>query len=296
MTNFQRPDLHARGGLLIGLIGAQIGGSFSPQLHETEAREQGFELHYRLLDANVRGFTAADLPRLLDAMCLVGFTGSNVTYPFKEAILPHLAGLSAEAAEIGAVNTIVLDPARGWIGHNTDCLGFAASFRRDLAGAATGRVVLLGAGGAGSAVANGMLREGAQELLIIDRDHAKSNDLAAKLCNVFGQGRARTAENLESVAGTFDGLINATPIGMQGKPGVPFDIDLLSDKFWVSDIIYFPRETEMLKSARLRGCRTMNGGGMVVFQAAEAFRIFTGISPDAGRMWRNFQLHTDNKA
>lgn len=289
MTESSFPDLQARGGLLIGLIGSGIGGSFSPQLHETEARAQGFELHYRLLDSKLRGFAAADLPRLLDAMVLTGFCGSNVTHPFKEAIVPYLAGLSDAATEIGAVNTIVRDPARGWIGHNTDWIGFTESFRRGLTDAAIGRVVLLGAGGAGAAVSYGMLRHGVGELLIVDHDRAKAAELAAKLGARFGAGRARTADTLESVIDSIDGVINATPIGMTGKPGTPFDPALLDARLWVADIIYFPRETALLRAAHARGCRAISGGGMVVFQAAEAFRLFTGVTPDRERMLRHFQ-------
>lgn len=284
----RHPDLHGRGGLLIGLIGSGIGGSFSPQLHETEARELGLQLHYRLLDGKVRAFGAADLPRLLDAMALLGFAGSNVTHPFKEAIVSALASLSDAAAEIGAVNTIVRHPNGGWVGHNTDWMGFTESFRRGLPDAAIGRVMLLGAGGAGAAVGYGMLRHGVEELLILDRDRAKAKDLATRLAGLFGANRARAVDTPDTVIGGSDGLVNATPMGMVGEPGSPLDPDLLNPGLWVADILYVPRETELLRAARALGCRTMNGGGMVVFQAAEAFRLFTGISPDGERMLRHF--------
>ncbi len=277
-----------RGGFLVGLIGSGIGGSFSPQLHETEAREQGFELHYRLIDAQQRGFSATDLPRLLDAMALVGFQGSNVTHPFKEAVLPSLGSLSDAAAAIGAVNTIVHDPARGWVGHNTDWLGFVENFRRFLPGAAIDRVMLLGAGGAGAAIGYGMLRHGVGELIVCDSDKNKSSALRNKLADLFGSARVRRIDAPREAMDRVDGVINATPIGMHGKPGTPFDVALLEPRLWVADIIYFPLQTALLQAATACGCRILGGGGMVVFQAAEAFRLFTGVTADAERMLRHF--------
>jgi shikimate dehydrogenase len=90
------------------------------------------------------------------------------------------------------------------------------------------------------------------------------------------------------VVATADGIVNATPIGMANYPGTPVPAKLLRSGLWVADIVYFPLETELLRDARARGCRTMSGGGMAVFQAADAFRLFTGQEPDCERMLKHF--------
>ncbi len=287
MSTQPEPQQPGEDGHLIGLIGEHIGGSFSPRLHETEAAAQGIKLHYRRIDCEVGGFRAFDLGSLLQGMSWAGFTGSNVTHPFKEAILPHLSGLSAEAAEIGAVNTIVPDGGRWW-GTNTDWIGFKRGFELHLPGERTDRVLLVGAGGAGSAVAYATLKLGAGRLSIFDRDMGKAEGLVAKLTALFGAGRAEAMAWTGDLGG-FDGIINATPIGMLGKPGTPFDAGLLAGRQWVADIIYFPLQTQLLEQARARGCRVMNGGGMVVFQGTAAFECFTGVAPDEQRVLAHFR-------
>ena len=271
-----------RRSVLIGLIGEGISGSRMPALHEQEGAAQGLAYIYRLIDLAGR---AADLPGLLAMARLAGFAGLNVTHPFKQAIIPLLDALSPDAQALGAVNTVVFEGGRA-TGHNTDWSGFAESFRRELGDAGRGRVVLFGAGGAGAAVAHALLRLEVGVLGIVDTDAARAEGLAAALCERFGAGRACVAE--ASALAQADGMVNATPVGMDKYPGMPMDSALLRPALWVADIIYFPFETALLRAARALGCRTMGGGGMAVFQAVEAFRLFTGIVPDAGRMAENF--------
>jgi shikimate dehydrogenase len=271
----------------VGLIGAGIQASRSPHLHECEAREVGIVCSYQLIDLAQLGVGVESLPQLLDAAQQKGFAGVNITHPCKQSVIPLLDELSEDAAAIGAVNTVVFSAGKR-IGHNTDCWGFAESFRRGLADVARDRVVLLGAGGAGSAVASAALQIGVTTLLIHDVDCTRAIALAERLRPRFGAGRIAAVTNLSSAMAAADGLIQATPIGMLGHPGLPLPIELLRPAHWVAEIIYFPLETELLKSARLLGCRTLDGAGMVVFQAAEAFRLFTGVAPDYERMLRCF--------
>ncbi|MCR6483882.1 shikimate dehydrogenase [Amycolatopsis sp. OK19-0408] len=267
---------------LIGLVGSGIGLSASPALHEREAGELGLRYVYRLLDLDVLRRPVADV---LAAARLTGFDGLNVTHPAKQAVLPHLDELSPEAAVLGAVNTIVFDGGRA-IGHNTDATGFARSLTRGLPGVAMGRVVLLGAGGAGAAVAHALLSLGAGRLTVHDVDGSRSTRLVDALRRRFGDDRAETG-GLEAVR-RADGLVHATPTGMAAHPGSPLPAELLRPELWVADIVYRPLETPLLADARALGCRVLHGGGMVVLQAAEAFRLFTGVEPDAGRMLRHF--------
>jgi len=274
-------------GFLIGLIGASIQASRTPAMHEREAAEVGLRYIYKLIDLDRLNLGAEALPDLLVAAERMGFDGLNVTHPCKQSVLAHVSELSAEARAIGAVNTIVLRDGRR-IGSNTDASGFAESFRRGLPGAALDRVVLLGAGGAGAAVAHAIFQLGAKRLKVFDLEIERAETLSAKLCACFGPGRACVGLDLAEAMASADGLIHATPTGMAIHPGMPLPEHLLLARHWVAEVVYFPLETELLRAAKRRGCRTLDGGGMAVFQAAEAFRLFTGIQPDAERMRRHF--------
>jgi len=276
-----------RPALLAGLIGRGIGGSRTPALHEREGAEQGLRLTYRRIDLEELRLGPDDLPALLRAAEWMGFAGLNITYPCKQAVLPLLDELSPDAAALGAVNTVVLRDGRR-IGHNTDCSGFAEAFRRGLPDVARARVVQLGAGGAGSAVAQALLSEGVGRLVVTDTERARAAAVADDLCTRFGPGRAVACEDLATAMAEADGVVNCTPVGMAKLPGTPLPVDLLRPTHWVAEIIYFPRETALLRAARAIGCRTLDGGGMAVFQAVGAFRLFTGLEPDAARMLRHF--------
>jgi shikimate dehydrogenase len=268
---------------LIGLIGSGIQASRSPAMHMLEASRQGLRYVYKLIDLEKLGLGAEALPELLAAAERMGFDGLNITHPCKQAVIPLLTELSTGARAIGAVNTVVLRKGKR-AGHNTDCTGFAESFRRGLSGAQTRRVVLLGAGGAGAAVAQAALGLGIEHLTIFDIDTAKVAQLAATL----NTSRVIRGTNLADAMRVADGLIHATPTGMAQHPGLPLPATLLRPEHWVAEIVYFPLETELLRTAERIGCRTLHGGGMAVFQAVDAFRLFTGIQPDAERMLRSF--------
>jgi shikimate dehydrogenase len=276
-----------RSSLLCGLIGAGIQGSLSPALHEEEARHHGLRLHYQLIDleASRRGLDA--LPGLIEAARVMRYDGLNITYPCKQAVIPLLDRLSEEAEAIGAVNTVVRDGDR-LVGHNTDGSGWSWGFRRHLPAADLSRVALLGAGGAGSACADAVLRLGAARLTILDRDPLRAETLAARLSGRFGD-RAGASRDLRATLDDATGLIHATPTGMSGKPGLPMPVELLRPQMWVSDVVYVPLETALLQAARRLGCDTVDGGYMTVGQAAHAFQLFTGREPDAARMDAHFR-------
>ena len=277
--------------LLLGLIGQSIQGSRSPQLHEEEARQQGLRCLYQLHDLPL-DTSAEQLSSLLAAMQAVGYAGCNVTHPFKQTVMACLDSLSDDAAAIGAVNTMLLRGGKR-IGHNTDWWGFAQSFQQQWPQAPLKRVVQLGAGGAGAAVAHAILTLGCQQLTLHDADPARASALAARLNQRFGENRVVLATDVAAALAVADGLIQATPIGMQGHPGLPLPAEWLHSALWVADVIYFPRETALLQAANALGCATMNGGGMVVYQAAGAFRLFSGLTPDAQRMGQHFASLSD---
>ena len=271
----------------VGLIGSGIQASLTPALHVQEGREQGLDYRYELFDYDrVKGGSAA-LARLVDAAQAQGFAGLNITHPSKQTVLPLLDELSEDAKALRAVNTVVFSEGRR-IGHNTDWWGFAQSFRRGLVDVDIDRVVQLGAGGAGAAVGYAMMKSGTQELSIFDIDADRMHGLVATLSNLFPSQRVVATTDLDSVMSRANGLVHATTTGMAKNPGLPLTVDLLTAQHWVAEIVYFPLETPLLRTARDIGCRTLDGGGMAVYQAVGAFELFTGIAPDAVRMTQHF--------
>jgi shikimate dehydrogenase len=277
--------VHASGDetIVIGLIGAGIGASFSPALHEREASLLGFDYEYRLFDLDDLDRPPADAGQLVREARHDGFRGVNVTHPCKQLVIPELDELSPEAAALGAVNTIVFRAGR-IVGHNTDCSGFREAFECRLPGARTGSVVLLGAGGAGAAVGHAILSSGARHVTVLDVERAEA--LADALAQRFHPRSATGADMsaLEESLSDADGLIHATPTGMDAQPGTAVPAELLAPPLWVAEIVYMPPETQLLKDARERGCRTLDGGAMVALQAAGSLALFTGARPDRDRM------------
>lgn len=275
----------------IGLFGRGIGASLTPIMHETEGKRLGLDYRYDLIDFDWLGLEDSDLGAVLDAVQHHGYGGINVTYPFKQAIIPLLDELSGEAEAIRAVNTVVFD-AFGARGHNTDCYGFAQSLRRGLGVVPVHHVVQVGAGGAGAAVAQALAELGAMQIDIVDVDRERAEALADQVTTANGTlTRALTPDRFAEVVGPAAGVVNATPVGMEKLPGLPFDPTLLQSHQWVADIIYFPRETELIRRARELGCRVLPGGGMAVYQAVRAFRLFSGVEPEASEMAKTFAAY-----
>lgn len=279
------PSGAGRPHVLVGLLGRAIQSSRSPIMHEREASRLGFSCSYLLIDFDTLDLPDEALGAVIKAAPSLGFAGFNVTHPFKQQVLAHLSALAPEAEAIGAANTIVFAPP-GPVGHNTDAWGFLQSFRDGMAGAALRRVVLLGAGGAGAAVAHALLTLGVHELSVIDQDFGRARALAQRFESI---GIVRAVSDVGSAIGICDGIVNATPVGMAKYPGLPFDGALLRPDQWVAEIVYFPQETELLSHARALGCRTLSGIGMAIGQAARAFELFTGKAADRNAMAEFFE-------
>jgi len=275
-------------GLLCGLIGSGIQRSLSPALQEGEARHHGLRLHYQLIDLDAARAGVEALPGLIDAARIMDFAGLNITYPCKQLVIPLLDALSEEARAIGAVNTVVRQGGR-LVGYNTDASGWSWGFRRALPGADLSRVVLLGAGGAGAACADAVLRLGAERLVVVDQEPARAAALVERLNEHFPKGRASSAADPAAALQGATGLIQATPVGMAKHPGTPLAEALLRPDMWVSEIVYVPLETPLLKAAQRIGCPTADGGHMNVGQAIGGFKLFTGLDADPARMEAHFR-------
>jgi quinate/shikimate dehydrogenase (NAD+) len=276
--------------LRLGLIGAGIQRSRTPAMHEQEAAAHGWSCRYEMLDLDTIPGGAAALPSLVDAAEHDGFAGLNITHPCKESVLPLLDTLSDDARKIGAVNTIVFTGSAR-VGWNTDWWGFRESVTHGLQGAPLDRVVQLGAGGAGAATAYAALQMGVARLDIFDAIGTRAEALADRM-NTHFPGRAVAVGDVAEVLAHADGLIHATPTGMASHPGLPIAANLIDRRLWVAEVVYLPLETELLRAARARGCRTLDGSGMAVSQAVEAFRLFTGTPADPDRMRRFFGAAT----
>jgi shikimate dehydrogenase len=285
---------HPSRSFLVGLVGSGIGPSLTPPMHEREADELGVRYLYRRFDLDVLQLPAEAIGDLLAAAQRAGFDGLNVTHPCKQLVLRHLDELSPDAEALGAVNTVVFRDGRA-IGHNTDWSGFARSFDRGLPDVALDQVVLLGAGGAGAAVAHALLTLGVEQLTVLDVDGERARSLAAALGRRFAAERAHGGDltDLEPALARADGLVHATPTGMAAHPGLPVPAAVLRPPLWVADVVYRPLETELVRTARAAGCRVLDGGGMAVFQAVDAFRLFTDLEPDAERMLAHFATLVD---
>jgi shikimate dehydrogenase len=271
----------------VGLLGREILASRSPRLHEEEARAQGFALTYELFDFGARDLRDDDLAAVLDRVESDGFAGVNVTYPFKQRVLPLLAGLSPGAERVGAVNTVRFAAGQR-TGFNTDVTGFAEAVRTGLAGASIASVAQAGAGGGGSATAVALLELGTRRLAVVDPDAVRADGLVARLRAAFPDREMVRADDWPEALRGADGIVNATPMGMAKLPGMAVPAALIEPRQWVADIVYFPLETELLRVARAKGCRVLDGSAMAVGQAAAAFEIFTGRKADRRRMLASF--------
>ena len=280
--------------LRVGLIGQGIGASRTPAMHRAEAAALGFDLIYDLIDTDL--MTPADPPisELLNRAEAEGYAGLNITFPYKRTVVDHLDRLSDAASRVGAVNTVVFRDGKRF-GHNTDFWGFAEGLRRGLPNAGLETVLLIGAGGAGGAVAHALAKGGVERLLIHDRDSSLAAALADNVRAANIDCTAAMTEDLAEAALAADGIVNATPMGMAKLPGMAIDPALLEPRHWVADIVYFPMETDLLCAARARGCATLSGAGMAVFQAVRAFELFTGRKPDPTRMTATFEAFTTQK-
>ena len=272
---------------LAGLVGTGIQHSSSPSMHMDEGQSLGLAIRYELFDFDLMPTGAARLAAVIEEAEQRGFTGLNVTYPSKQAVIPLLHELSPEARALHSVNTVLFRGGRR-IGHNTDWWGFAESFRREMSDVNPRRVVLVGAGGGGAAVGYAMLKSGTLELSVHDMDSSRAAALAERMSGLFQHCRVTVCDDVIGALANADGLVHATPTGMQKYPGMPVAADCLRPPLWVADIVYVPLLTELLRTARQHGCRTLDGDGMAIFQGAMAFNLFFGVNPDIARMQRRF--------
>ena len=258
------------GSLLCGLIGAGIQRSLSPALQQDEARQHGLALHYQLIDLDASSRGTAALPTLIDAARLMRFAGLNITYPCKQLVIPLLDAVSDEAEAIGAVNTVVRTGDR-LVGHNTDGSGWSWGFRRALPGTDLSCVVLLGAGGAGSAIGVALASERPASLRLYDVDTVRAEALAATITRAFPDLAVSAGPpQLDDI----DILLNASPAGMLDDTRLPIAIEALPRAMTVFDAIVKPETTPLLALAERCGCTMIRGREMMRGQIGRMVDFF----------------------
>jgi shikimate dehydrogenase len=264
--------------LLTGLLGAPIAHSASPAMHERAAEALDIRCHYQLIE--VAGAGREELKLLLEAVRRLGFAGINVTFPYKEAVVDLLDELSPDAARIGAVNTVVVRN-NSLIGYNTDTTGFARAASPLVNASSHGAVAVIGAGGVGKAIAFALAGLGVTELRIFDCERNKAEHLAAQL---EGHGKISVADSVEDALRGVTGVVNGTPVGMLPSLGTPVPDALLHAGLWVADAVYSPLWTPLLVAAKAKGAAVMTGRELAIYQAADAFELFTGVAPSTDKM------------
>lgn len=271
---------------LTGLFGFPVGHTASPPMHNAGFDALGLpwvylplEVHPDRLGDAVRGTVA------------LGFRGFNVTIPHKQAVIEFLDDVSDEARVIGAVNTVRIDQRGARHGHNTDGSGFIRSLRTDAGyDPADAVCFVMGAGGAGRAAATQLALDGAKRVLVCDTDEARAHALADSIAsNVSAQRVAMVPHDDAAIAEALAGVelfVDATPLGMHEGDPVSIDVERLRTEALVVDLVYNRPETALLAQAKARGCRILNGLGMLLFQGVEAFELWTGRDAPVDAMRR----------
>lgn len=281
----------------MGLIGEGVRPSLTPPMHEREATAHGLRFVYRPIDLLELELPATAVGELLTAGTTLGFNAFNVTHPCKQLVLEHLDHIDPAAKRLGACNTVLIDNGK-LVGYNTDRSGFASALAMELPDADLTDVVLLGAGGAGSAVADALVGAGVQRLSIIDPQPQRVTALADQLQQAKPAGstvdiRIGDPAQAQQWIPQATGLVNASPVGMFSHPGLPVDASVIHAGLWVADIVYRPAITELIEHAAAVGCAVMPGKAMAVGQAADTFELVTGTVPDRARMYDHLNALVD---
>jgi len=274
--------------MLLGLLGSPISHSAAPAMMEAAGASAGIDIRYHLID--VPGADAAMIGRILDGVRVTGFAGINVTYPYKQVVIPFLDAMDPGAAQIGAVNLVTVR-GRKLTGHNTDATGFLAGLQAKIGSAVkAGPAVLIGAGGAGRAIAWSLAKAGVPEVLVVDQDPSRATSLAQEASG-WGGGRFVPASGIAAAMEHAAGVVNATPAGMLPDRSSPVDPSLLRAGMWVADAVYHPPVTPLLAAAKALGCTIMTGRAMSVGQAEDGFALFTGRRAPPGLIGDAFDAH-----
>ncbi|MBV1789525.1 shikimate dehydrogenase [Marinobacterium sp. D7] len=277
----------------LGLIGQSIAKSRAPALHmllgEIYGRPVSYELH-EPRDASREAF-AETLAKLRSE----GYRGTNVTFPYKQIAVSYADRVNDAVRLVGSTNTLSL--ADEVCAANTDYTGFIRGYRSRLGDTPAGRVLLVGAGGVGRAVAFGVFELGASEVLVFDLNQTGAKDLCNSLNAVGFKASPVSAEMLADAARSADGLVNCTPVGHYKTPGNPLPLELFGGQRWAFDAVYTPLDTEFLTAAHSKGLQLVSGFDLFFYQGIDAFEIFTEMQVEPAQALeafkRKFDIHSE---
>lgn len=256
------------------VIGWPISHSLSPLIHMHWMKKYGIEGTYEKIAVGPEAIETA-----LKTFRADGFTGFNITVPHKEAILPYLDKVAPMARQIGAVNTVKIGADGTLSGFNTDGIGLVMNLKKSVPDWPKDKPALvLGAGGAARAAALGLLNEDVPFVMIANRTRAKAELIA----NEIGRGRMTVVDwDARDDAVAAAGLVvNSTVLGMKGQHPLDIDLSAAAKDTVIYDIVYQPLNTKLLQDAQSLGLRTVTGLGMLVYQAAAAFKIWLGVEAE----------------
>ncbi|HIP17579.1 MAG TPA: shikimate dehydrogenase [Methanothermococcus okinawensis] len=267
---------------LLGLIGHPVEHSLSPIMHNEALRDKDLNYVYLAFDVHPNNLKYV----VNGAKALGTFSGFNVTVPHKIEIIKYLDEIDREAQLIGAVNTVKINDNRA-IGYNTDGLGVRMSLEEEIGRVMGKNILVIGAGGAARAVSFELAKN--NSITIVNRTVENAKTLAADISKKLNKNVCYGGLNIDIE--DYDILIHTTPVGMypniNTKPLI--DVNKINKDMVVMDLIYNPRETVLLKESRKRGAKTINGLGMLIYQGAIAFEIWTGVKPDVNVMKRKIE-------
>jgi len=268
---------------IYGVIGDPIGHSLSPTIHNVAFRKLGLNAIYLAFQVK-----SENLVRAVEGFKALNIQGFNVTIPHKTSIMSLLDKVDPLAEKIGAVNTVKNVDGK-LFGYNTDGLGALQALKKSKVKLDNKKIVLIGAGGAGKALAFTFANY-AKEMVILNRTEEKAVKLSKTISENFSlqvKGLKLTQENLKNELKNADLLVNATSLGMY--PNVdetPVDKNLINQNLVVFDVVYNPLKTRFLKEAEEKGAKIVNGLSMLIYQAVEAFKIWTGLNPPVKTMFK----------
>jgi shikimate dehydrogenase len=273
----------------LGVIGDPIDHSLSPILQEAAIRSSNIDAHYKRYHVKL-----GELKQFIEDMRSTEIRGINITIPHKENVVPFLDELSADVQNIGAVNTIDNKSGR-LIGYNTDAKAYLRSLQEDVDYEVREKTItIIGAGGAARAVAYGLASAQAKHIFIVNRTEEKAQKIVANLAKNFRDQLSALQLNnkiLEGILFQSDLLINASSIGLNGSSFDSLPMEKLPSHALVSDLVYNPAETPLLRDAKALGLKTHGGLGMLLYQGAASFEIWTGQKPDINAMRTALEDH-----
>lgn len=275
----------------IGLIGQSISASRAPSLHNMLGELKGLPVKYELQELDSP--EAAAFKERLALIREQGFIGTNVTFPFKQIAVDSADEVNDSVKKVGSTNTLLLKDGKV-CAFNTDYTGFIRGYRTRLGDLPAGKVLMVGAGGVGRAVAFGLFEVGATELFITDLNVAGAEALAQALNDAGYKTTVVATADVESVAKEVDGLVNCTPVGHYKTPGNPLAESAFGGQKWAFDAVYTPLDTEFLKAANAAGLKIVSGFDLFFYQGLDAFEIFTGVEVgDVTPVWDQFREKYD---